>query len=364
MSPTVIAEAGVNHNGSLDLGLALVDAAADAGAQVVKFQTFVADRLVGRTTPKALYQQAQTEASESQHAMLRRLELDRSAHVRLIRHCADRGIEFLSTPFDEQSVDLLVDVGIRRLKIPSGEITNGPLLLKAARTGLPVILSTGMSDLSDIEQALGVLTYGYLAPARATPTRAAFAAAYQTRQGQALLAERVTLLHCTSEYPAPVDSINLLAMDTLRARFGLAVGLSDHSEGIVVALAAAARGATIIEKHVTLDRTLPGPDHRASIEPAELRALVEGVATVARALGRPEKAVQTCERANRDLGRKSLVAAVDIPAGTPLSPDHLIALRPGEGLSPMDLWDLVGRPADRHYRAGEAIGSQGVDAAA
>jgi N-acetylneuraminate synthase len=296
---TIIAEAGVNHNGSLDLALALVDAASDAGADIVKFQTFVADRLASRAAPKADYQLATTDAAESQHAMLRRLELTEAMHVRLIERCAQRGIEFLSTPFDEHSLDLLVGFGVKRLKIPSGEITNGPLLLKAARTGLPIILSTGMSELDEVEAALGVLAFGYAESRKAAPSDAAFHRALASAAGREAVAANVTLLHCTTEYPAPLESVNLRAMDTMSAAFGTKVGYSDHTPGIAVAIAAAARGACVIEKHVTLDRSLPGPDHRASIEPHDFTLLVESVRAASAALGRPDKTTAPCERTNR-----------------------------------------------------------------
>jgi len=270
---TVIAEAGVNHDGSLDKARALVDVAASAGADIVKFQTFRADRIATRKVAKAEYQKRATASEESQHAMLQRLELDDAAHAALIAHCRARGIEFLSTPFDLPSLALLVGThGLRRLKISSGDLTNGPLLLQAARSGGAIILSTGMAVLGEIEAALGVLAFGMAASGDATPNDAAFAEAYSSTEGQDALRERVTLLHCTSLYPAPAPAVNLRAMDTLRSAFGLPVGYSDHTIGITVALAAVARGAVVIEKHFTLDRSLPGPDHQASLEPDELAA--------------------------------------------------------------------------------------------
>lgn len=352
---TIIAEAGVNHNGSLDLALALVDAASDAGADIVKFQTFVADRLASRAAPKAGYQLSTTDAEESQHAMLRRLELTEAMHARLIERCARRGIEFLSTPFDEQSLDLLVGLGIKRLKIPSGEITNGPLLLKAARTGLPIILSTGMSELDEVEAALGVLAFGYGESRKATPSEGAFRRALASAVGRDAVVANVTLLHCTTEYPAPLESVNLRAMDTMAAAFGTKVGYSDHTPGIAVAIAAAARGACVIEKHVTLDRGLPGPDHRASIEPRDFSLLVEGIRAASAALGRPEKTAAACESGNRAVARKSLIAVRAIAKGAVLTPADLAVKRPGSGRSPMAYWSLVGQRAARAYRADEPI---------
>ncbi|MEI7818137.1 MAG: N-acetylneuraminate synthase, partial [Desulfuromonadales bacterium] len=272
----IIAEAGVNHNGSLALAKKLVEVAADAGADAVKFQTFKADSLVSRLAPKAEYQSKATGADESQYEMIRKLELDEQAHEMLIEHCTVCGIQFLSTPFDLESVDLLAGrFDLSCIKIPSGDITNGPLLLKIAHTGKPVILSTGMSTLGEIEEALGVLAFGYLGVGEPSP--AVFRLAYCSIQGQELLLEKVTLLHCTTEYPAPVEEVNLNTLDTLRSAFGLPVGYSDHTEGITVPIAAVARGAVIIEKHFTLDRTLPGPDHKASLEPTELKQMVTAI---------------------------------------------------------------------------------------
>jgi len=351
----IIAEAGVNHNGSVEMALQLVDAAADAGADVVKFQTFNTAQLVARHAPKARYQQQAGGAGESQFEMVRRLELDAAAFHRIAGRCAARGIEFLSTPFDQDSLDLLVrELPVRRLKLPSGEITNAPLLLRAARSGLPLIVSTGMATLGEIEEALGVLAFGLLG-AEAPPGRAAFTAARGSEPGRARLADAVTLLHCTSEYPAPLDEVNLHAMATLRRAFGLAVGYSDHTEGIAVPVAAVALGARVIEKHYTLDRSLPGPDHRASLEPAELAAMVAAIRATERALGSPQKTLQPGEADTRTVARKSLVAACAIPEGAPFTPENLAAKRPGGGRSPFEFWDLLGRPASRAYAEDEAI---------
>jgi len=351
MSVFIIAEAGVNHNGSLDRALALVDAAAQAGADAVKFQTFRADAIVSRAAAKAAYQQQTTGGAESQHAMLARLELDAAAHRALIARCGQRGIRFLSTPFDLASLALLRDtLGLDTLKIPSGEITNAPLLLAAARGGGPVILSTGASTLDEIATALGVLAFGYTAPASATPGRAAFAAAYTSPTGRAMLAARVTLLHCTSEYPAPFAEVNLRALDTMRRQFGLPVGLSDHTEGIAAATAATALGAEIIEKHFTLDKTLPGPDHCMSLDPGELAALVTAVRQIEAALGDGAKVPTASEQANRPIIRKALVAARPIAAGEILEEGAITAKRiSAPGLSPLMLWDLLGRPAPHAY---------------
>ena len=273
-SVEVIAEAGVNHNGDMGLAVRLVEAAAAAGVDTVKFQTFKAESLVAQEAPKADYQKQTTNSAESQLDMLRKLELSESDHRTLIDKAAARGLAFLSTPFHESSVDLLAKLGVSRLKIPSGEVTNGPLLLKASRAGLPLILSTGMATLGEVETALGVLAFGYAAPKDAAPSLAAFTAAYSSVEGHVGLMENVVLLHCTTEYPAPFADVNLRAMETMTAAFGLPVGYSDHTPGIAVPIAAAALGAVVIEKHFTLDRTLPGPDHRASLEPDEFAEMV------------------------------------------------------------------------------------------
>lgn len=352
----IIAEAGVNHNGSPDLALQLVEIAAKAKADIVKFQTFKAERVISRFAPKAEYQTLTTDARESQLEMVRKLELDEGTHQRLFKRCAELGIEFLSTPFDEESVDLLVKLGVRRIKIPSGEITNGPLLLKVARTGLPVILSTGMATLPEVEEALGVLAFGY-ADRRETPSRDLFRDALATGAGQAHLAAKVTLLHCTTEYPTPFEDVNLRAIDTMREAYGLPVGLSDHTTGITVALAAAARGASVIEKHFTIDRTLPGPDHKASLDPQELTALVTGIRQIEIALGSGSKQPAPSERKNIAIARKSLVATVPIKAGQPFTPENLTVKRPGTGISPMDYWASLGHKAHHDYDADEPIGT-------
>jgi sialic acid synthase SpsE len=262
----VIAEAGVNHNGRLDTALALVDAAADAGADVVKFQTFRAGELATREAAQADYQIRNTGKVESQLDMLKALELDDEAHRKLIAHCRARAIEFLSTPFDHHSLALLADgLGLTRIKVGSGDLTNAPLLLAIARRKCDMILSTGMATLDEVEEALGALALGYADGGE--PGRLPFKAAYACAAGKEVLRAKVVLLHCTSDYPAADDEINLRAMDALAERFGLPVGFSDHSVGIAVPIAAVARGATVIEKHLTLDRAMPGPDHLASIEP-------------------------------------------------------------------------------------------------
>jgi len=352
----IIAEAGVNHDGSVARARELIDAAAAAGADIVKFQTFRADRIATRKVAKAAYQERTTGAEESQHAMLRRLELDEAAHLDLIDHCRARGIEFLSTPFDLASVDLLTGrLGLRRLKISSGDLTNGPLLLHAGRRAEELVLSTGMSTLGEIEAALGVIAFAMTASPDAVPDAAAMAAAYSSTAGRAALAGRVTLLHCTSQYPTPPEAVNLRAMDTLAAAFALRVGYSDHTLGLAVPVAAVARGAVVIEKHFTVDRTLPGPDHAASLEPDELAQMVKDIRDVEAALGSPLKGPAPCELSTRAAARKCLVAARAIRRGERFSPENLDTKRAEGGISAMRYWEAQERTADRDYAADEPI---------
>lgn len=355
MSTYIIAEAGVNHNGRLDLALDLVDAAAAAGADAVKFQTFKTDQLAMQSAGMARYQKENTGADEAQVDMLRRLELSPEDHGTLIERCGARGIEFLSTPFDNASAHFLCkDLGLKTIKVPSGEITNAPYLAIIASYGVDVIVSTGMADMGEIRAALDLLAFGLLG--RGAPGSAAdFLGVSKTDEGRNVLAEKLTLLHCTTEYPAPLDTINLKAMDTLAAEFGVRVGLSDHSEGIAVPVAAVARGAVLVEKHVTLDQGMDGPDHKASIEPDELAAMVRAIRDVEIALGTGEKKPFAQEIDNRAIVRKGLFAARDIAAGETFGPDDLIARRPEQGASPMRYWDLVGTQAARAYAQGEAV---------
>lgn len=352
-STFVIAEAGVNHNGSLDTAKKLVDEARAACADAVKFQAFRADRLVSARAAKATYQKRSTGGDESQLAMLRALELDAAGFRQLAEHALDVGIEFLSTPFDIESVAMLVDLGVRRLKIGSGDATNAPLLRAAARTGLPLVLSSGMCTLADCEAMLAVVAAGYLEASRGErvdPTDALL-----SPEGQALLEQRVTLLHCTTEYPAALAETNLRVMPMLRDAFGVSVGYSDHTEGIAVPLAAVALGATVIEKHFTLSRELPGPDHVASLEPSELREMVAGIRAVELALGRSFKRPSAAERANAVVARRSVVAARRIARGERITADMLDTKRPADGVSPMRADEIVGRNAARDYQPDEAL---------
>lgn len=351
----IIAETGVNHNGSIEMAKQLIDVAAEDGADAVKFQTFKAEKVISRHAPKAEYQKRTTAETESQLEMVKKLELDEQAHRVLIEHCRLRKVQFLSTPFDFDSIDLLADTfDLPCLKIASGEITNGPFLLKAARTGKRIILSTGMSTLGEVEEALGALAFGYTRSSENASLKG-FRDAFQSEEAQRVLKENVRLLHCTSEYPAPFEEVNLAALETLRLAFGLPVGLSDHTLGIAVSIAAVALGASIIEKHFTLNKTLPGPDHKASLEPHELREMVKSIRQVETALGSSMKISTRSENKNRDIARKSLVAAKAIQKGDIFSPDNLAIKRPGSGISPMCYWDLLGKRSDKDYSEDELI---------
>lgn len=356
VSPTfIIAEAGVNHNGDIARAIEMVAVAAEAGADAVKFQTFKADNIATATAPKADYQIRNTGAGNGQLGMLEALELSDDDHHQLYEASESAGIEFMSTPFDLDSVRFLASgLGTKRLKVASGEITNAPLLLEMARAGRPIILSTGMSTLEDIELALSVLAFGYSSAAD-DPSLESFAQAFQSEAGQAALKSNVTILHCTSEYPAPPDTIHLRAMTTLASSFGLPVGLSDHSVGVAVATAAVACGAQVIEKHFTLDRSLPGPDHEASLTPAELTDMVAAIRIVEQALGTEGKTPGAAEFITRRAARKSLVALKPIPKGDVFSSANLGAKRPGTGITPMAYWSYLGRRALCDYAIDDLI---------
>ncbi|MTI84029.1 MAG: N-acetylneuraminate synthase [Firmicutes bacterium] len=351
----VIAEAGVNHNGSIDLAIQLIDVAVEAGADAVKFQTFKADQMMSGNAPKAEYQTNGTNIDETQFEMIRKLELNESTHKTLTEYCNQREIEFLSTPFDIPSLDLLsTQFNLSRIKISSGDITNGPMLLKVAQKGKPVILSTGMSNLGEIEMALGILAFGYM-QSKEKPSLSAFRKAYCSEIGQKYLRENVVLLHCTTEYPAPFNDVNLLAMDTLHNAFGLKVGYSDHTSGIAISIAAVARGAKIIEKHFTLDRKLPGPDHKASLEPQELKEMIHSIRQVEIALGSPLKKLTESEEKNMLVARKSVVALTDIKKGKEFTSENIGIKRPGTETSPVFYWKLLGTLASKDFRKDEVI---------
>ena len=331
MKTLIIAEAGVNHNGDINIAKKLVDIAANAGADLVKFQTFNADRLVTHGAAKADYQMLATDNMESQHAMLRKLELTESMHHELIAHCKTQNIGFFSTGFDIESINLLVRLGQELFKIPSGEITNLPYLQRIGNLQKTVILSTGMSNMGEIEAAINVLE------ASGTPR------------------SKITVLHCTTAYPVPISDVNLRAMQSIQNKFNVAVGYSDHTLGIEIPIAAVALGATIIEKHFTTDRSQPGPDHKASLEPSELKSMVDGIRNVEKALGDGDKRRMPSEITNLPIARKSIVASRPISAGMIFSEQNLTVKRPGTGISPMEWNNLIGRAANRDYLADELI---------
>ncbi len=325
----IIAEAGVNHNGSMETAKKLVDAAAEAGADAVKFQTFKAEKLVCRNAKKAEYQMETTNKAESQFEMLKKLELTADMHKELISYCKEKGILFLSTPFDIDSLKFLVQCGVELIKIPSGEITNYPYLREAGRTGKKVILSSGMSTLDEVREAVKVLReYG---------------------------SSEVTVLHCNTEYPTPYADVNLKAMLTLQDELKIKAGYSDHTKGIEVPIAAAALGASIIEKHFTLDHNMEGPDHKASLEPDELKAMVRAVRNIEEALGDGEKKPSGSEEKNISVARKSIVAQIDILEGEVFTEENLTAKRPGTGISPMRWNGIIGQKAKRNFSADELI---------
>jgi len=326
---TIIAEAGVNHNGDLKLAKELAKEAKDSGADIVKFQTAKLESLVTRTAPMTEYQKQNTMRDESQLEMLKKILLSYGEFVELAEYCKAIGIKFLSTPFDLESIDFLAGLGVDLWKIPSGEITNYPYLVKIAGLHQPIILSTGMSTLEEVEEAVDLLL----------------------SQG----AEKLTLLHCTSQYPTPIEDVNLRAMLTLRDRFHVDVGYSDHTAGIEVPIAAVALGATVIEKHFTLSRDMEGPDHKASLEPHELRGMVEAIKKVECALGDSIKRVADSERDNLKIVRKSIVAARDIKKGEIFTEHNLTTKRPGTGVSPMQWDSIIGTVADRDFNVDELI---------
>jgi N,N'-diacetyllegionaminate synthase len=331
VSTLIIAEAGVNHNGDWDLARRLIDVAADSGADLVKFQTFSADRLVTRLAPKAAYQRETSDSDQSQHGMLKKLELTDAMHEELIAHCRSRGIRFFSTGFDRESLDLLAGLGLDRFKVPSGEVTNLPYLRQIGGYGKPVIVSSGMASLDEIEAAIVVLE-------QAGTTR-----------------DRITVLHCTTAYPTPMADVNLRAMLTIRDTLRVAVGYSDHTLGIEVPVAAVALGATVIEKHFTLDRSLPGPDHKASLKPEELAAMVVAIRNIELAMGDATKQLRPSEAENVLVARKSLVAARAIRAGERFDETNLAVKRPGTGVSPMRWDEVVGQKARRDFSPDELI---------
>lgn len=337
MSTFIIAEAGVNHNGDRDLAMQLVDVAARCGADAVKFQTFSADKLTRKGTEKAEYQKRMTGDGD-QHAMLAKLEMSHELHHALVGRCAELGIEFMSTGFDEEAVDFLVSVGIRRIKVPSGEITNLPFLTHMASKNLPMIVSTGMADMDEVKMSIATIKQE------------------RDRLGLTVpLDQMVTILHCTSNYPAAALDVNLRAMLSMGTQTGMPIGYSDHTLGIAISSAAVAMGARVIEKHFTLDKTLPGPDHMASLEPGELQELVRSIREIEAAMGDGVKAPTTSELPVRALVRRSVTTVREIAAGSAISADDISLLRPGNGIEPAHMRAVIGRVANRNLVAGETL---------
>ena len=325
----IIAEAGVNHNGDINIAKSLVDVAVSAGADAVKFQTFKADKLASKQAPKAAYQNETTDRTETQYEMLKKLELTADMHIELIEYCKEKNIMFISTPFDIDSIHMLVELGIGIIKIPSGEITNLPYLREVARQKKKVILSTGMSNMQEVKDAVQVLKqYG---------------------------AEDITVLHCNTQYPTPMEDVNLRAMIHMKHELNLEVGYSDHTQGVEVPIAAVAMGATVIEKHFTLDKTMEGPDHKASLEPNELKEMVKAIRNIEKALGNGEKNKTQSEVDNVAIVRKSIVAACKIEKGELFTEKNLTVKRPGNGISPMKWDEMIGKVADKTYEADEMI---------
>ena len=329
MSVYIIAESGVNHNGNLELAKKLVDVAAETGANAVKFQTFVPENLVSKYAEKADYQKETTDKEESQLEMLRKVMLKKEWHQILIDYAKEKGIQFISTPFDLESIDFLATLDLPLYKIPSGEITNLPYLEKIGKLGKPVILSTGMSDMDEVRTAVGILKNNGC--------------------------PKVSVLHCNTQYPTPYYDVNLRVMDSLREELKIEVGYSDHTLGIEVPIAAVAMGATIIEKHFTLDKTMEGPDHKASLEPNELKAMVRGIRNIEKAIGNGDKRVTESESANKAVARKSIVAKRAINKGESFTADNITVKRPGTGISPMNWYEVIGKTAIHDFKEDELI---------
>ena len=329
MSVLIIAEAGVNHNGNLDLALKMIEEAKKAGADVIKFQTAKPELVISKYAPKAEYQKDLTDKEESQLEMCKKIHLQFDEYYIVKEHCEKVGIKFLSTPFDLESVSFLEKLGCDIWKIPSGEITNLPYLEKIAKTGKPIILSTGMCTLEEVKTAVNILK----------------------REG----AGEITLLHCTTQYPTPYEEVNLRAMQTLKEEFGCSVGYSDHTKGIEISIAAVAMGAKVIEKHFTLDNNMEGPDHKASLEPQELSCLVQSIRNVEKAFGNGEKVPASSEIANQIVARKSIVAMKEIKKGEIFSENNITTKRPGNGVSPLSWYDVLGKEAIRDFMEDELI---------
>lgn len=326
----IIAEAGVNHNGDINLAKKLIDVAANTGVDYIKFQTFKAENLVSKSAKKAKYQEEATGTNESQYDMLKKLELTSENHDILIDYCNKKGVKFLSTAFDFESIEFLKDK-LDFYKIPSGEITNLPYLKKVANLNLPVVMSTGMANLEEIKQALDVLL------------------------NEGIIKENITILHCNTEYPTPMEDVNLLAMKTIEKELGVKVGYSDHTLGIEIPIAAVALGAKVIEKHFTLDKTMEGPDHKASLEPVELKNMVEAIRNIEKAMGDGIKKPSSSEEKNIKIARKSIVAKKEIKKGEIFTEHNITVKRPGDGISPMEWYNVLGKKSEKNYQIDDLI---------
>ncbi len=360
MKSFIIAEAGVNHNGNEKLAIKLIDIAAKAGANAVKFQTFVAEKLATPFAPKAKYQMKTTSKSESQFQMLKKLELSKSTYIKLKQRCKKKKIEFLSTAFDEESLIFLVkELKVKKLKISSGDITNGPLLLAHARTGLDIILSTGMSNTSEIEKALKLISVGYYNYFKKKnidlSSSKSIDKIYKNKEIKKLLKKKITILHCITEYPAPINDLNLKAITYLKNRFKLNLGYSDHSSDLIAPCIAVALGAKIIEKHFTINKLMRGPDHIASLNPKELSLMIKNIRNVEIMLGSENKKVMPSEKKNLNIGRKSLIASSKIMKGDRFSKNNIIIKRPGDGVSPMEYWKYLKKISNYHFRENNKI---------
>ena len=352
----IIAEVGVNHNGSVAAAKKLVKIAKDSGADAVKFQTFEIENLLTKKAKKAGYQKKNLGNTDSQYDMLSKLVLSEVDFLKIKKYCNEVGIEFMSTAFDIPSLEFLAEeLQQPSIKIPSGDVLNGPLLLAAARTGKQILLSTGMCHLGDIEQALGVLAFGFLDDGSVPQSHAIFKDMFSSEEGWQMLRSRVSLLHCTTEYPAPFKDVNLKAMQTLGTAFDLAVGISDHSMGIEVPIGAVALGATVVEKHFTLDSDMEGPDHKASLNPDDLASMISAIRNISISLGDGRKFPRQSEIKNIEIARKYIVAARPIKAGQVIAEGDIIAKRATKGISPIFYWDILGSTSDRDYMIDDVI---------
>lgn len=352
----VIAEIGVNHNGCRDIATKLIDESKKAGADIVKFQTFSTSALVTKDADMAQYQKLKSSQNSTQYKMLKELELDFDTFKYLSDYCQKLNIGFMSTAFDDESFEFIVnELPLFALKIPSGEINNAPFILKHAQTGMNIIMSTGMCDLNDIREALGVLAYGYLCPKNTVPSSHKFGEFFESSEGMRTLKEKLTILHCTSAYPTPINDVNLAAMKNIHDSFGISVGYSDHTEGIETSVIAVTHGAKIIEKHITLDKKMKGPDHSASLEPDMFQKMIRKIRRAEKIMGSSTKYITESEKSNRLVARKSLTASKRIKKGELFTEENIAIKRPGSGIDPKYYWDFINKKALRNYNYDELI---------